>query len=84
MQKYLDAREIFINAFFFQFHVCTVPDIYRIVTDFISDMLSVYIDPIFVSNSGCDKNFFQAIIFIQAPASDPIIWLLAFGPRPPH
>ena len=58
MQKYLDAREIFINAFFFWCHVCTVPDISRIVTDFISDMLSVYIDPIFVSNSGCDENFF--------------------------
>ena len=49
--KYLDARKVFINDLSFLVQCLhSVPDSYRIVTYFVSDMPSVFIGPIFASD----------------------------------
>ena len=58
MQKYLDAREVFINLFFLVQCLHSVPDSYRIGKYFVSDLPSVLIDTIFTSDRACEQILF--------------------------
>ena len=59
LQKYLDARKVFINDLFFLVQCLnSAPDNYRIVTYFVSDMPSVFIGTIFASDRECEEILF--------------------------
>ena len=56
LQKYLDAREVFINDLSFLVQCLhSVPDSYCIVTYFVSDMPSVFIGTILTSDRECEE-----------------------------
>ena len=55
VQKYLDSREVFINDLSFLVQsLHTLPDSYRIVIYFVSDMPSVFIGTVFASDRECE------------------------------
>ena len=58
LQKYLDAREVFINLSFLVQCLHSVPDSYRIDTYFVSDMPSVLIGANFASDRECEEILF--------------------------
>ena len=56
LEKYLDAREVFINGLSFLVQCLhSVPDSYCMATYFISDMPSVFIGTIFTSDRECEE-----------------------------
>ena len=58
LQKYLDAREVFINHSFLVQYLRSEIDSYRIDAYFVSDMPFVLIGTIFVSDRECEKILF--------------------------
>ena len=62
LQKHLDAREVFINDLPFLVQCLhSVSDSYLIITYFVSDMPSVFIGTIFVSERECEETLFLAL-----------------------
>ena len=56
LHKYLDSREVFINDLSFLVQCLhSVPNSYRVVTYFVSDMPSVFIGTIFASDRECEE-----------------------------
>ena len=59
LQKYLDVCEVFINDLSFLVQcLYSVPDSYRVVTYFVSDMPSVFIGTIFASDREYEEMLF--------------------------
>ena len=56
LHKYLDSREAFINDLSFLVQCLhSVPNSYRVVKYFVSDMPSVFIGTIFASDRECEE-----------------------------
>ena len=57
----MQAKKFLLITFLF----CPVPGSYHMITDFLSDMPSVYIGMIFALDWSCDETLFNAFLIIE-------------------